>query len=128
MLLQSQDGDIYPLPALPDAWPAGKVSGLRARGGFEIDMAWRKGKLTDLTIHSSLGGNCRLRLAGEFRGDVKLTPAIAGTENPNPFYQETQIKAPLIKDGVKLDELNLPLTKLFDFETKQGGIYHFSAN
>ena len=57
MLLQSQSGAIDLLPALPTAWPSGRVSGLRARGGFEIaDMAWDHGRVTQLALRSTLGG------------------------------------------------------------------------
>ncbi|MBE2205337.1 MAG: glycoside hydrolase family 95 protein [Chthoniobacterales bacterium] len=63
MLLQSherQDGLplIRVLPALPDDWPDGRVSGLRARGGFELSFAWRGGILSHLTLHSRNGGSC----------------------------------------------------------------------
>lgn len=127
MLLQSQDGDIYPLAALPDAWPSGHVSGLRARGGFEVDLSWRDGTLTDLTIHSTIGGNCRLRLADELNGNVKLNPVADVISNPNPLYQQAKIKEPLIKEGVVLKTPDLPNTKLYDFDTEKGGTYHFSA-
>ena len=63
MLLQSHAGEIHLLPALPKAWNTGSVSGLRARGGFEVDMAWENGQLTEARLHSTLGRDCTLRTA-----------------------------------------------------------------
>lgn len=61
MLLQSHAGYIHLLPALPDNWQEGSIHGIRARGGFTIDMEWKKGKITRLSVTSHLGGTCRIR-------------------------------------------------------------------
>ncbi|CAM4314814.1 glycoside hydrolase family 95 protein [Paenibacillus phoenicis] len=61
MLLQSHMGGIDLLPALPAAWTRGQVSGLRARGGFTVDMTWEEGRLTSACITSTSGGECTLR-------------------------------------------------------------------
>ncbi len=65
MLLQSQVGKIRLLPALPDDWKNGKVTGLRARGGFQVDMSWEHGKLISATIHSDLGEPCSVSYGGK---------------------------------------------------------------
>jgi len=61
MLLQSHGGEIHLLPALPEAWMNGQVKGLCARGGFEVDIAWKNAKLTEAKIYSKLASSCRIR-------------------------------------------------------------------
>jgi len=61
MLLQSHDGFIELLPALPAEWKSGSFRGLRARGGFIVDAAWENGALTDCTVTAERGGSCEVR-------------------------------------------------------------------
>jgi alpha-L-fucosidase 2 len=66
MALEQQLGDtgaLDLLPALPTAWPDGAVTGLRARGGFTVDLAWRAGRLTAATVHAARAVECRVRSA-----------------------------------------------------------------
>ena len=63
MLLQSHAGYIHLLPALPDNWQSGSIKGVRARGGFTIDMEWKESRITRLSVTSHSGGTCRIREA-----------------------------------------------------------------
>jgi len=125
MLLQSYDGDLYILPALPDALPNGSVKGLKARGGFEIDIDWKDSKLKKLTIKSALGGNARIRVAKDLQFRSKLTEASG--ENPNEYYQVNAIKTPLISEKAELKGYAVPETQLFDIDTKAGKTYTFDV-
>ncbi|WP_270170043.1 glycoside hydrolase family 95 protein [Paenibacillus sp. SYP-B4298] len=64
ILLQSHAGELHLLPALPDAWPDGMVSGLRARGGYEVGITWEQGKLSAASIHARVDGVVQVRCAG----------------------------------------------------------------
>lgn len=123
MLMQSHDGSIHLLPALPDAWPSGKISGIKARGGFEIAMEWKNGKITRLEIRSALGGNCRLRLPNMLKNESKQELKIAEAENPNPFYKTPEVPEPLISGQARLKGLDLVPTILVDLHTRAGETY-----
>lgn len=125
MLLQSHDGAIHLLPAVPDQWQQGSVKGLMARGGFVIDISWKNGNITYLKIQSKLGGNCRLRVNGKFQVKGKVILKQASGDNPNSFYTTASIKKPLVSAKAKLNGVAVNATSLYDFTTTAGGVYEF---
>lgn len=127
MLLQSYDGYLYILPALPDALPNGSVKGLKARGGFEIDIDWKNSQLTKLVIKSRLGGNARIRMAKNLNLKSKTNLTLAKGENPNEYYQVNSIKKPLVSEKAQLKGYSVPETQVFDFATEKGGTYIFEV-
>jgi alpha-L-fucosidase 2 len=81
MLMQSHSGELSLLPALPRQWKTGAVSGLRARGGYEVDMEWTDGALTLATVKAKYGGTCRLRTQSPVRvfaggKEIQCAPAV----------------------------------------------------
>ena len=121
MLLQSHDGAVHLLPALPDAWAEGEVNGLRARGAFVVDMKWSKGELTEAAIFSRIGGKLRLRSYVPLRGDG-LFAATGECDND-------LLKPAVIREPLKSEELTefkqIPIRKVYEYDimTVPGKMY-----
>jgi alpha-L-fucosidase 2 len=126
MLVQSHDGAIHILPALPDNWPTGSIKGLRARGGFEIEeLEWKDGQITRLKIKSNLGGNCRIRSYWPLKSGNGEVLQKAEGENQNPFFQLPNIQKPLISSSAKFGISKLRETIQYDILTEKGMTYTF---
>lgn len=120
MLMQSYDGFIYLLPALPDVWKDGEIKGIIARGGFELDIRWKAGKLDRLVVKSHKGGNCRLRSLTPLSGKgLKKAKGV----NPNALYAVPAVAEPLINEAAKLNKVELKDTYLYDLNTRAGEEY-----
>lgn len=122
MLIQSHDGAIHLLPALPDIWKDGSVSGIMARGGFEISMKWKNGEVSEISILSKLGGNLRIRSHTRLSGkELK----IAEGNNSNLFFAPADIAKPIISQEASLKGISLKETFEYDVSTQAGKKYTF---
>ena len=125
MLMQSHDGFVYLLPALPDAWKEGSVSGLKARGGFEVSMTWKDNKIAKATVKSELGGNLRIRSAVPLKG--KGLKAAKG-ENKNKLFETPNDIRQKINYPNEIEKMpEAGKTYLYDISTKKGAVYTFEA-
>ena len=128
MLMQSADGAIHLLPALPDVWQSGSISGLRAIGGFEIvSMQWEEGKLIKVMIKSNLGGNLRLRVPNTLKLNGAGLLKKANGKNANSYYQIEETAAPVISPKAKITLLEKKETLLYDLPTQSGKVYTLIA-
>jgi len=125
MLLQSHDGAVHLLPALPARWSSGEVRGLLARGGFEVDMQWSGGQLHGATVSSRIGGVLRLRSYVPLVGDG-LRPATGSC--PNPLLAPAKISKPL-RSGELKDFTLLPVRTVYeyDIDTEPGQTIHLTT-
>lgn len=125
MLMQSHDEAVHLLPALPDVWKEGEITGLRARGGFEIvSLKWKEGEIESVTIKSTIGGNLRLRVHNELMLDGKDLKGAKG-HNANPLFGKQPIARPLISEKAPLKGVTLKTFYLYDISTEAGQTYTF---
>jgi alpha-L-fucosidase 2 len=125
MIMQSANGEIHLIPALPDVWLAGgSITGLRAIGGFEIvSMEWKDGKVVKAVIKSKLGGNLRLRVPNAIKLSTGGSLKIATGKNVNPFYEIEETAAPVIVDKTGITPPQLKETAVYDLPTQAGKMY-----
>ncbi len=125
MLLQSHDGFVYLLPALPDTWKDGTASGLKARGGFEVSMTWKDNNIQTATVKSKIGGNLRIRSAVPLTGKGLKE---AKGENKNPLFKTPNDIKQKINYPEKIEQMPAPKkTYLYDINTKKGQVIVLKA-
>ncbi len=126
MLLQSANGEVHVLPAIPEVWKSGSVKGLRAIGGFEIlDLQWKDGRLAELEVMSHLGGNLRIRTYDPLRLGNGEELREASGENPNPFFHVPDVAQPIISEDARLAPLKKVDSYSYDLTTEKGRTYKF---
>ena len=105
---------------MPSVWPDGEIKGLRARGGFEIDIKWAGGRIETVRITSTIGGNCRLRSLTPLKGKGLKS---AKGDNTNSLFDVNEAAAPIVSPEAELNPVSLRKTYLYDLPTKAGQTY-----
>jgi alpha-L-fucosidase 2 len=128
MLMQSANGELHLLPALPDVWQNGSIGGIRAIGGFQIvSMQWKDGKVVKAVIKSTLGGNLRLRTPNTMKLSTGAALKKATGRNTNPFFYVEETPAPVISEKASITSPELKETMIYDLPTIAGKSYALIA-
>ncbi len=123
MLVQSANGEIHLLPALPDVWQDGSITGIRAKGGFEVvELKWKDGKIEKAVIKSTIGGNLRVRVPNALSLEEGNGLTQARGDNPNPFYQVPVTADPIVSPAATIIPVDLSDMKLYDIKTSEGEV------
>ena len=122
MLLQSHEGFLSLLPALPSAWAAGSISGIKARGNFRVSIEWKEGRISQAKIFSGSGGNCRIRTTQPVK---ILEAAYTEAKGENPNILNNVYGKPIYKKSSQatLVDINQAKGYLLDFQTQKGKTY-----
>ncbi|MBR4326607.1 MAG: glycoside hydrolase family 95 protein [Bacteroidales bacterium] len=117
MLLQSHDGAVHLLPAIPDNFKEGSFKGLVARGGFVVDANWKDNQLSSATITSTVGGLLRIRTSVPIKGLRPVNPSVN-----NPLLQPAEISTPKISTESSIKAPTLTKYYEYDVETQAGDV------
>ena len=120
MLMQSHDGALHLLPALPDNWAEGTVKGLVSRGGYVVDLTWNHGVVDTAVIESRLGGNLRLRSYVPLTGEGLVE---ASGANPNPLFEKPEVSGFLHSEEISPRFPVLKKVYEYDLATEPGMTY-----
>ena len=128
MLIQSHDGAVHLLPALPEVWKQGTLKGIRCRGGFTVkEMTWANGELQTAIITSNIGGTLRIRsLTPLYLNGEKLSPTSQEISD-NPLLQSQSIRKPLVAANAPVCVPEYAQTYVYDIDTNVGNEYILTA-